>query len=247
MNKTILITGSSRGIGKGIAELAYGKGWTVIVHGSKDSQELKEENVKLKGSLRTNFDIADKEATNKGIKEIINQVGNIDAVVNNAGIVLNYIKDISEMSDEKALEEWRVNVLGTLHVIKAVLPSMLEKHSGSIVNIASMKGYPNYSTMSSFTYSQAKAGVISLTKSLAKAYSGQGVRVNVISPGYVQSGISSIWSEATYKRIIDGTLLGRVAEPKEIAHLALFLASDDASFITGSDIIIDGGYTLKGK
>lgn len=247
MSKTILITGSSRGIGKGIAEIAYQKGYQVILHGSKDSKELNDLHSKLKGSIKTCFDIADKTKTYHEIQKIVKEIESIDAVVNNAGIILNYINDINEVDEDKALKEWQVNVLGTMHVIQAVLPKMLEKRKGSIVNIASMKAYPTYSSMSSFTYSQSKAAVLSMTKSLAKVYSPKGVRFNAILPGYVQSGISNIWSEETYKRIIDGTLLGRVATPQEVGHLAIFLASDDSAFITGADFVIDGGYMLRGK
>lgn len=247
MSKILLVTGSSQGIGRAIAELAFEKGYTVVLHGSKYSQKLDELHKKLKGSFKTYFNVVDKEATQKEIQNIIHQTGRIDAVINNAGVIVNYIKDIQESDDEKALEEWRVNVLGPLHVIQAVLPSMIKSKSGSVVNIASIKGYPNYSTVSSFTYSMTKAAVISMTKSLAKRYSPQGIRFNVISPGYVRTGISNIWSKETWKRMIDGTLLGRIAEPKEIAPLALFLASDEASFITGSDYVIDGGYMLGGK
>lgn len=247
MKQVILVTGSSRGIGKATAELAHHRGYVVIVHASSDSDELNEVHRSLEGSVKIFFDITDKEKTKHEIRKIRQKVGTIDSLVNNAGTVINYIKDIQECDDDKATQEWRVNILGTIHVIQAVLPAMLIKKKGSIVNIASMKGYPNYSSMSSFTYSMTKAGVLTMTKSLAKTYSPMGVRFNAICPGYVETGISEIWSPETRKRIVDGTLLGRVADPEEVARLALFLVSDESSFITGGDFLIDGGYTLKGK
>jgi 3-oxoacyl-[acyl-carrier protein] reductase len=239
--KTILITGSSRGIGKAIAQLAQQKHYKVIVHGRTDSAELNQTHQEIEGSVKTVFDVADKEATHAAIKEL----GHIDVLVNNAGVARNFIKDVADVDDDKAIEEYKVNVLGTLHCIQAVLPSMLEKGSGSVINISSIKGYPNLATMSTLTYAPSKAGVISITKALAKSYPA--VRFNVVAPGYVETDQVSDWNEETFNRINNGTVLGRIAKPEEIAPLVMFLASDDASYITGSDFLADGGYSIKGK
>lgn len=247
MDKVILVTGSSRGIGKAIAALAHKQGYKVIVHGRTDSPEFNQVHKDLPGSLKVFFDVADKEATHKAIKEVLQKVETIDVLVNNADLFKNLVKDIQEVDDEKALEEWRVNVLGIIHCIQAVLPAMLKKGKESIINISSFKGYPNFATMSSFTYGQSKSAVISLTKSLAKVYSPQGIRINVVAPGYVETDQVENWTEETFKRINEGTLLGRMAKPEEIAPLVMFLASDDASYITGSEFLADGGYSLKGK
>ena len=140
-----------------------------------------------------------------------------------------------------------MNVLGTIHCVQAVLPRMLKKGKGSVVNVSSIKGYPQLATMSTLTYAPAKASVVSLTKALAKTYSPKGIRFNVIAPGYVETDQVNDWNEETFKRINEGTLLGRMAKPEEIAPLVMFLASDEASYMTGSRILIDGGYMLKGK
>jgi 3-oxoacyl-[acyl-carrier protein] reductase len=243
--KTILITGSSRGIGKAVAALAHKQGYKVIIHGRTDSPELQQTHQELKGSIKTVFDIADKATTKKAITKLIDRVGTIDILVNNAGIVRNLPDDISEIDDNKALEEYRVNVLGTLHCIQATLPKMLEKGSGSVINISSIKGYANLATMSTLTYASTKAGIVSITKALAKTYST--VRFNVVSPGYTRTDISSGWSQDTLKRIDNSIILGRVARPEEIAPLIMFLASDDAGYITGTDYLVDGGYSIKGK
>lgn len=247
MKKTILVTGSSRGIGRAIAKLAHSKGYRVIIHGSKESKELDEVNKSLSESFKLVFDVADKLATKKSIHKFIKENGLIDVLVNNAGIILNYLKDIDEVDDDKALQEWKVNVLGPIHCVQAVLPEMLKQKKGSIINIASMKGYPNYSTLSSFIYSQTKAAVLSMTKSLAKTYSPFGVRFNAVSPGYFLTDISKVWTKETWNRINTGILLGRVGKLEELAQLVMFLASDDSSYITGCDYLIDGGYTIKGK
>lgn len=243
MKKTILITGSSRGIGKAIARLAYEQGYKVIVQGKTDSKDLREIHNELKGSVKTFFDISDKEETMSAIKEL----GTIDVLVNNAGVALNILKDVSEIDDDKAIEEYKTNVLGTIHCIQAVLPKMIEKGKGSIISISSIKGISQLATLSTLTYATSKAGVISLTKSLAKAYAGKGIRFNVVAPGYTETDQVKLWNEETFKRINDGTLLGRMAKPEEIAPLVMFLASDDASYITGSEFLADGGFMLKGK
>jgi 3-oxoacyl-[acyl-carrier protein] reductase len=247
MQETILITGSSRGIGKAIAKLANERGYKVIVHGKTDSGKLNDVHEALDGSIKTFFDISDKNAVEESVSQVLEKVGVIDVLVNNAGIAKNFLSDISEMDEESAMEEFRVNVLGTLNCIKAVLPGMVKRKSGSIVNVASIKAHPQLSTLSTLTYATTKAGVISLTKSLAKKYSEKGIRINSVSPGYVETDQVEDWSEDTFQRINEGTLLGRMAKPQEIAPLALFLASDEASYITGSDFLVDGGYMLKGK
>ena len=239
--KTILITGSSRGIGKAIAELAHKQGYSVIVHGKSDSDALNAVHEQLPGSVKVAFDVSDKAATHVAISKL----GLIDVLVNNAGVARNFIKDISEVDDERAMEEYKVNVLGTLHCIQAVLPKMLENGSGSVVNISSIKGYANLATMSTLTYAPAKAGVISITKALAKYYPA--VRFNVVAPGYVETDQVNDWNEETFKRINDGTILGKIAKPEEIAPLIMFLASDAASYITGAEYLVDGGYSIKGK
>lgn len=243
--KTILVTGSSRGIGKAIAELAHKQGYKVIVHGRTDSDELNQVHQALDGSLKAVFDVSDKAATQAAINDLLSEVGVIDVLVNNAGIARNFIKDIAEADDEKAIEEYKVNVLGTLHCIQAVLPKMLGKGSGSVVSISSIKGYPNLATMSTLTYAPSKAGVISLTKALAKSYPT--VRFNTVAPGYVETDQVSDWNEETFNRINNGTILGRIAKPEEITPLVMFLASDEASYITGADYLADGGYSIKGK
>jgi len=245
--KTILITGSSRGIGKAIAILAHKQGYTVVVHGSKESEKLKKTHKNLPGSIMTAFDVADKVETHKAIEQLLQQTKTIDVLVNNAGVALNAPQDIYDIDDEKALQEWRVNVLGTIHCIQATLPSMLKEGKGNVINMSSIKGYSNYATLSSITYGNTKAALLEITKSLAKVYSPEGVRFNAVSPGYVITDISKGWLEQSWERVNSGILLGRIGKPEEIAPLVMFLASDDSSYITGSDFIIDGGYSLKGK
>ncbi|MDB5178123.1 MAG: short-chain dehydrogenase/reductase [Patescibacteria group bacterium] len=239
--QTILITGSSRGIGKVIAQNAAAKGYNVIIHGRTDSKELNQTHQEIPGSTKTVFDISDRPATHQAIAKL----GPIDVLVNNAGMGHAGLKDISDVTDEHALEEYSVNVLGTLHCIQAVLPGMLKRENCSVINVASIKGHANLATLSSLTYAASKTSVIAITKALAKAYPK--VRFNSVSPGYVETDMATDWSPDTYERIKQGTIAGRIAQPEEIAGMILFLASTEAGYITGTDILVDGGYAIKGK
>ncbi len=247
MAETILITGSSRGIGRATAELAYKRGYKVILHGRSDTTELQEMHQQLEGSEKVFFDLEDKAATMNAMNELLNRVGVINILINNAGVDLNSVSDISEIDDEAALTEYKINVLGQIHCIQAVLPKMLEAGKGNIINVASIKAYPDMATMSSLTYGASKSGVFSITNSLAKTYSGHGIRVNAIAPGYVETDMAEKWTDDTRERINNGILLGRTAKPEEIAKVIMFLASDDSEYMTGSEVLVDGGYMLKGK
>lgn len=246
-SKTILITGSSRGIGKAIAKYAYDKGYKVIVHGRNDSDELNKTHQELKGSIKTFFDVSDKAEVQEKIAELLAEAESIDGLVNNAGIARNFLKDISEVDDEKALDEYRTNVLGAIHVTQAVLPSMVKNKSGSIVNITSIKSFPELATMSTFTFAASKSALKSITKSLAKTYASFGIRVNAVAPGYIETDQVKDWNEQTFKRINEGTLLERIGQATEIAPIVVFLLSDESSYITGTEVLADGGYMLKGK
>lgn len=239
--QTILITGSARGIGKATAKLAAKKGYRVIVHGRSDSEELNKTHQEIAGSIKTFFDVGDKEA----VQDAVVQLGSVDILVNNAGMGKAGITDISEIDDEQAIKEYQNNVLGTLHVIQSVLPGMVEHGSGSIVNVSSVKGHAGLTTLSSLPYGLTKAGVIALTQALAKAYPT--VRFNSVSPGYTETDMAKSWPPKTFEMIKDNTLAKRIGQPKEIAEAILFLASDEASYITGIDLKVDGGFNLIGS
>ena len=122
---------------------------------------------------------------------------------------------------------------------------MIERGGGSIVNIASIKGHYNLTSMKSLTYGISKAGVIALTQALAKEFPA--IRINSVSPGYVKTDMSKGWSPETFEKIKNQTVAGRISQPEEIAQAILFLASDEASYATGTDLLIDGGFNIKDK
>lgn len=239
--KKILITGSSRGIGKSIAKLAARQGYKVVVHGRTDSKQLQDTHKEIEGSTKVFFDISDKNDTHR----VINEIKDIDILINNAGVARNFLSNVQDVDDERAIEEYRTNVLGTLHCIQAVLPYMEEKKSGVVINISSIKGHSNLATLSTLTFAATKAGIISITKALSKSYPS--IRFCSVSPGYVETDQVNDWNEETFKRINDGTILGRIGRPEEVASMVMMLASDEASYATGADYLVDGGYSIKGK
>ncbi len=245
--KTILVTGSDSWIGKWIAQLAHQEWWKVIVHSKTDTDELKNIHKDLEWSDKLFFDISDQETVKKEIWEYIKHHGCIDCLINNAGVKTVDIKKIEEFDGKKSLAEREVNVLWSLYCMQSVIPAMQKKWGWSIVNIASMKWIPQLSTISSITYAAAKAWVLSITRSIAKTYGKDNIRCNAISPGYIQTGRSQKWSDETKERIDWGILLSRLGTPDDIAPVALFLAWDEAKYITGENILVDWGYMLKGK
>lgn len=243
----VLITGSSRGIGKATALEAAKKGYQVILHGKTNSEELSHVQAKIPDSFMVYFDVANKSETKEQFRLIKKKVGRIDALINNAGWFGNKGNSLKDIDDGIAIEEFKINVLGTLHCCQETIPMMIQQGRGSIVNVSSIKGFPNLSTFSSLTYGATKAGVISITKSLAKKYSEYGIRINTVLPGYIETDQIKNWGKESYARIKNGILLNRIGKPEEVASLIVFLLSDEASYITGSEFFIDGGYSLKGK
>jgi 3-oxoacyl-[acyl-carrier protein] reductase len=238
--KTILITGSSRGIGAATAHLAKEYGATVIVHGSKESPELDTIAQEL-GAQKIICDVGDKDAVFSEINKLLENGFRIDCLANVAGAAKR--GDFLETTDEEWLSLYKTNVLGVVHMCQALIPHMQSNKYGRIVNIGSVRAYAQGTLSSRLAYSSAKAGVVNITAALAKEYAKDGIAINSISPGGVRTDLAKSWDEATLKRNSD-VLLGRIAEPKEIAEVICFFLSDKASYATGQDFAIDGGYLI---
>ncbi len=234
---TILITGSSRGIGAAIARLAVVYGAKVILHGKAESEKL----ARIAAELRAPYivcDLRDAETTSAAIEPL----GAIDVLVNSAGI--NPSKTFAELTPEDWQDIFAVNVFGLVHASKAVLPIMQKQRSGSIVNISSIKGYGSVSGKPA--YAASKAAVMRITTSMAEEYAPYTIRVNSVAPGFTETEMTARTLSPKIEEQIDAIPLGRMATPEEVAEAVLFLASNRARYITGQVLAVDGGYSIAG-
>lgn len=240
-NKTILVTGSSRGIGRATA-IAFGQeGANVVVNYVKDkasADSAVEEIKKLGGeAFAVQADVAIEDDVKRMVEESVKHFGAIDILVNNAGIVF----DVPIL--EKTFEQWErtlhVNLIGTFLCTKYASPHMKGRPGAAILNISSTNGLDSLSPESA-DYDTSKAGVISLTKNFAQALAP--IRVNSVAPGWIDTDINKGLPDEFVKGETDKIALGRWGRPEEIAKAVLFLCSEDASFITGTTLVVDGGY-----
>ena len=239
--KVALVTGSARGIGRAIAELFSAEGATVVVNDVGSDAGARETLAALeaaggKGSVEM-FDVSDAAQVDAGVKSILAVHGRIDVLVNNAGITRDNL--LLRMSEEEFDAVIRVNLKGTYLLTKTVTRHMMKQRSGKVVNISSVVGMMGNAGQSN--YAAAKAGIIGFTKSAARELASRNITVNAIAPGFIQTAMTAALPEAVQKAFLAQIPLGRFAEPQEVAELALFLASDASSYITGQVIGINGG------
>lgn len=241
-NKVAIITGASRGIGAATALLFAKEGAEIIVNYNSSKKEAFAivDKVRKLGLdvIAVKCDISQEKDVNKMIKKTIEKFGKIDILVNNAGIVF----DVPFF--DRTVEQWKqtidINLLGTFLCSKYVAKEMLKNKTGKIINISSTNGIDCFDP-ESVDYDASKAGIISLTKNLAKQLAPN-IQVNSIAPGWVNTDMNKNLPQNFIDEEIDKIYLKRFAEPEEIAKSILFLASDDASYITGSILKVDGGY-----
>lgn len=239
--KTAIITGASRGIGRACALRFSEKGYNIAAVYHKDDMSalsLKEEIEKLGGECEIyKADVADPYRVKETVGEIERRFGSVDVLVNNAGIAQQKLFD--EITDEDFDRMFAVNTKGCFNFSREVSRLMLKKHSGRIINISSMWGTIGASMETH--YSASKAAVIGLTKALARELGPSGITVNCIAPGVIDTDMNSCHSEETLKELMENTPVMRLGKPDDVAHLAVFLASEEASFITAQVIGVDGG------
>jgi len=241
--KAAVVTGGGRGIGRAIC-LAYAKeGADVVVnYASKDqpAQEVVEMVNKMgKKAIAIKGNVAAKADAEKIIQTAIDNFGKIDILVNNAGVSKPNM--LYKMTEEQWNEVIDIQLKGPFLCIQAAAKYMMERKSGKIINVTSSAGL--WGTKGQINYSSAKGGIVALTKSAARELAGHGVTVNVVQPGYVSTEMTEkIRTDPKLKEIYAARiLLGRFAEPEEVAQTFVFLASDDANYITGQLICVDGG------
>ncbi|MET0466290.1 MAG: SDR family oxidoreductase [Chitinophagaceae bacterium] len=234
-NKVVVITGSNQGIGLAITKQFVEQGAIVYALDIKSSAEYGSEVTFIKS------DVSKEEDWNTNIKKIITEQGRIDVLVNNAGVI-SYTP-IHELT----MEEWHhliaVDQTGVFLGMKYVVPHMMKERSGSIINTSSIWGTVGAANVAA--YNAVKGAVALLTKNAAITYAKNGIRVNSVHPGFINTPLTESQDAALNKVVIDATPMGRGGEPDEIASGVLFLASDEASYITGAELVIDGGYTAQ--
>lgn len=244
MAKTVLITGSSKGIGAATAILFAQKGYNVVINynNSFEAATLLCRSLVANGySVITHkANVANRLEVELMVKETLYKFGSLDILVNNAGIAYEgLITETDEIDYDKIID---VNLKGVFNCCKAVTPSMVGRQSGKIINISSMWGQVGASC--EVAYSAAKAGVIGLTKALAKELAPSGITVNCIAPGLIETGMNSNLSVDELNAFVETIPLGRIGSADEIAAAIEFLASDKANYITGQVLGINGGVVI---
>lgn len=243
MNKTVLVTGATGGIGEAICTEFAKNGYNIVIHYSSNEEKSKELKTKLKEKYKVNVcrmraDLCNPDEAQELGKNAVYIMGSVDVLVNNAGLAY---QNLFQLSDRKsATDLFGVNVMGAMELTKAVLPSMINNKWGRIINISSMWGVSGASC--EVYYSASKSALTGFTKALAKEVGPSGITVNCVAPGFIDTKMNSHLDEASVKEIIDNTPVPRAGKGEDVAYLCEFLASDKAEFITGQIISVDGGY-----
>lgn len=242
-DKVVIVTGGASGIGKETCKLFSFEGAKVVIFDINDDaiknflDEAKESGYELEGCK---VDVSNFDEVSKITSEIYEKYGKIDVLVNNAGITRDNF--LTKMSIEDWNEVISINLTGTFNCTKAVIPYMYEKESGVIINVSSVVAI--YGNIGQTNYIASKAGVIGLTKGWAKEFGKKGIRVNAVAPGFIKTPMTEKVPEKVIEFMVSKTPLGRMGEATEVAKAILFLSSDDASFITGVILNVDGGLVI---
>ena len=239
-NRVAIVTGGSAGIGKAIATKFLQEGAKVIICDIVDEKLSKvKEELSVLGIVRTyNTNIADKDQVHSMIENILNEFGKIDILINNAGITKD--AQFYKMTDEQFDQVLQVNLKGNFNMTKAVLPNMMENKYGKIVHLASVSAFNGNFGQSN--YAASKAAIMGMTRVQGKELGKYGIYVNAIAPGSILTDMYNAVPEEVKQAKLTKIPLRRYGDPVEVANLALFLASNESSYITSQTIIIDGGF-----
>ena len=242
-NKVAIITGASQGIGKGMAETFSKAGAHVAcVSRNKDNLKSVADSLIENGGAASFYtcDVSSLDAFQNTIKEIVENHGSVDILVNNAGVCKD--KLIMRMSEDDWNKVININLNGAFNGIKAVSQIMIKQRAGRIINISSIVGL--IGNPGQANYAASKAGLIGLSKSAAKELAPRGITVNAIAPGYIATDMTDQITDQAEENLITKIPLGRIGSPSDIAASALFLASDEAGYITGQTLTVDGGMVM---
>lgn len=244
MNKVALITGASKGIGAATAIMFAQNGYDVIINycSSAESAILLEKSLKENGFSALSYmaDVSKSNDVKRMVNDVIERYGKIDVLINNAGIAQQ--KLFTDITDEDWERMVSINLTGTFNCCRAVIPHMVSRKSGSIINTSSIWGMTGASC--EVHYSAVKAGIIGMTKALAKELGPSGIRVNCVAPGVINTRMNANLSVSDLEGLADETPLGRLGTTNEVASTSLFLASNAAEFITGQVISPNGGFVI---
>lgn len=243
-NQVAVVTGAGRGIGRAIAKKLAAQGALVIINynGSKErAEEVRTEITESGGQAETvQCDVSDYAACEEMFRQIAKKYGRIDILVNNAGITQDGL--LIGMSEEAFDKVIATNLKGTFHCVRFVARQMLKQRSGRIINISSVSGILGNAGQAN--YSASKAGVIGLTKSVARELAGKGITVNAVAPGFINTEMTEVLSDKVKELAVAQIPLKRFGEPEEIAEAVAFLASENAGYITGQVLSVDGGMAM---
>lgn len=244
--KVALITGGSRGIGKQVAMKFAKQGFNIAINYVSDKTDTKslEEEIKSQNSeievLLIKTDVTSYEDSENMVKQIVEKFGTIDVLINNAGITRDTL--LMRMKEEDFDKVIQVNLKGTFNVTKAVIPYMMKKKSGNIVNLSSVVGVTG--NAGQCNYSASKAGIIGFTKSLARELASRNIRSNAVAPGFIKTDMTEVLSDSIKEGINAQIPLKRMGTAEEVANVIYFLGSEQSSYITGQVINIDGGMVM---
>ncbi len=236
MKKIALVTGGTGGIGTSICRTLAENGYTVIINYSKAEAKAEALAGEIAG-IPMCFDVSDKKAVTEAMEHIAAQYGTIDLLVNNAGVSeIDLFTHINENTADRIID---INLKGTMNCSRAVLPSMISRKSGCIINISSIWGQCGASC--EVDYSASKAGIIGFTKALAKEVGPSGIRVNCVAPGFIMTEMNSRFTQEELDSIREEIPLCSLGEPQHVADSVAFLASEKACYITGQTLAVNGG------